>query len=354
MAGWNGAGVFSRTYNWVQDQINGILIRADRHDANDTDFVNGINNCLTKDGQNSPTANLPMGSFKHTNVAKATALDQYATAEQIIDNELTYYTTSGTDTYTIAPSPAITAYAAGTGFRIKIGTTNTGASTLNVNALGAKTIKTPAGAALTAGALLSGSIVDVTYDGTDFIINGDISKVASITSGTINGATVGVTTPAAGNFTTIGATTRGSVAATTGNFNALITATAGINPNASGGVDFTNFDVNQYTPTLTNVTNVAASTAFSTNYVRWNNYCAVFGRVDIDPTATGAIELGMTLPIASNFSSSIQLGGGAWCTAINQHLAIVPDTTNDRLSFQGITTDASNRQYSFLTIYRIL
>jgi hypothetical protein len=200
MAGWNGSGVFSRTYNWVQDQLNGILIRADRHDANDTDFVNGINNCLTKDGQNAPTANLPMGTFKHLNVGKAALYNQYVTAEQLLENELTYYTTSGTDTYTITPSPSVTAYTAGLGLKIKIGTTNTGAATLNVNGLGAKTIKTSAGAAVTAGTLLAGSIVDMTYDGTDFIIGGAINKIAAFTSGTIDNTTIGATTPAAGTF----------------------------------------------------------------------------------------------------------------------------------------------------------
>ena len=39
--------------------------------------------------------------------------------------------------------------------------------------------------------------------------------IAAVTSGTIDGATVGVSTPAAGNFTTIGATTPGTGALTT-------------------------------------------------------------------------------------------------------------------------------------------
>lgn len=84
MGGWSGSGTFSRTHNWVQDQGNGILIRADRHDANDTDFVNGINNCLTKDGQNMPSANLPMAGYKHTGVANASASDQYAAFGQVL------------------------------------------------------------------------------------------------------------------------------------------------------------------------------------------------------------------------------------------------------------------------------
>ena len=54
----------------MQDQINGIKIRADRHDGNDNDFVSGINNCMTKDGQNAAIADLNMGGNKLKNGKK--------------------------------------------------------------------------------------------------------------------------------------------------------------------------------------------------------------------------------------------------------------------------------------------
>lgn len=168
MAGWNGSGTFTKTHTWVDDQANGIKIRADRHDQNDTDFTNGINNCITKDGQNSPSADLPMNGQKHTNVAKADALNQYATVEQVIDNELIYYTASGTDTYTITPIPAISTYAAGQEFVVKFTNGNTGASTLNVNALGAKNILIDGSITLSAGKIPAGSILKLVYDGTQF------------------------------------------------------------------------------------------------------------------------------------------------------------------------------------------
>ncbi len=181
MAGWNGSGVFSKTYSWVQDQLNGIKIRADRHDVNDTDFTNGINNCLTKDGQNSATANLPMGGFKHTAIAKATALNQYASAEQIIDNELTYYTASGTDTYVITPSPAITVYAAGQSWKVKFTNANTGAATININSLGAKDLKKSASTALASGDIVAGTIKEIIYDGTNFQVKDVVVADTGIT-----------------------------------------------------------------------------------------------------------------------------------------------------------------------------
>lgn len=178
MAGWNGSGTFTRTYNWTDDKTNGIKILASRHDQNDTDFVNGINNCITKDGQNSATANLPMATFKHTNVAAASALTDYLRADQAITNALTYYTATGTDTYAITPNPAITAYAAGQSFLVIFTNANTGAATLNVNALGAKAIEDRAGNALVAGDIAAGSIVRCDYDGTNF----QISQVVTITA----------------------------------------------------------------------------------------------------------------------------------------------------------------------------
>jgi len=78
------------------------------------------------------------------------------------------------DTYTASPSPAITAYATGSEFNLKVNATNTGASTLNVSAVGAKNIKKYDGAGskvdLEAGDLQQDQYYKVIYDGTDFIL----------------------------------------------------------------------------------------------------------------------------------------------------------------------------------------
>ena len=80
--GWSG-GIFTRVHDWTEDEAGGYDILASRFDEEDDNFESGINACLTKDGTNTPTANLPMGSRKHTGVATATAYDQYATAGQV-------------------------------------------------------------------------------------------------------------------------------------------------------------------------------------------------------------------------------------------------------------------------------
>lgn len=91
---WNASNV---PPNWVGDASVGINIEASRHDTQDDDFAAGINACLNKAGQNAPTANLPMGGFKHTNVADATANNQYASYGQLL---------------TFMPTGVITAYGA--------------------------------------------------------------------------------------------------------------------------------------------------------------------------------------------------------------------------------------------------
>lgn len=74
----------------------------------------------------------------------------------------------GSDAYAITLTPAPTAYVTGQRFTFKAGTANTGAATLNVNSLGAKTIKKNYNVDLLTGDILANQIVEVVYDGTNF------------------------------------------------------------------------------------------------------------------------------------------------------------------------------------------
>lgn len=83
---------------------------------------------------------------------------------------------SGTDAYEITITPAITAYATGQVFTFKAGTANTGAATLNVSGLGAKTIKKNVSTDLETGDILANQIVTVIYDGTNMQLQSKTSK----------------------------------------------------------------------------------------------------------------------------------------------------------------------------------
>jgi hypothetical protein len=85
---WSG-GTFTRvdgTTGWQDDEAAGTGIEAGLMDTAFNDLAtDGINQTINKAGQNSPTANLPMGGFKHTGVAVASANDEYTTQGQLTD-----------------------------------------------------------------------------------------------------------------------------------------------------------------------------------------------------------------------------------------------------------------------------
>jgi hypothetical protein len=74
----------------------------------------------------------------------------------------------GDDTYAVTLSPVPAAYYAGMEVNFKPTTANTGACTLDVNGLGAKTIKKSVSSDLATGDILAGQLVKVIYDGTNF------------------------------------------------------------------------------------------------------------------------------------------------------------------------------------------
>lgn len=88
---WNGAGSFTRTNGlnsgattWQADDADGITIITDHHDTHDQDLASGINNCLTKDGQNAPDANLNMGGFRFTNAGAPEAENDLVRAASLL------------------------------------------------------------------------------------------------------------------------------------------------------------------------------------------------------------------------------------------------------------------------------
>jgi hypothetical protein len=107
-----------------------------------------------------------------------------------------------------------------------------------------------------------------------------------------------------------------------------------------------------YTPSLTNTTNVAASTAYQCQYIRVENVVTVSGQVAIDPTAAAptATVLGISLPIASNFSGPTN-AAGTFSDGAGQHGRIQADTTNDTLLLTFNASNTANALYSFQATY---
>ncbi len=261
---YNGSGTFVIN-SAGQPVVANTVISATTFNALTSDLANGLSTCITKDGQTTPTANIPMGGFKITNLATGTAATDAATVAQIQSNGAALVTVTGTDTLTGTLTPALVAYVTGAVYYFVAPATNTGAVTLNIDTLGAKAVTRDGTTALVAGDIVSGEMVAVVYDGTRFqlisavnsftnlnvsgtltvagatTLNGNLQvgnaaadtvnfqasgwtltnnvsvigtwadigtiTTADINGGTIDGTTIGGGTAAAGTFTTVGATT---------------------------------------------------------------------------------------------------------------------------------------------------
>lgn len=108
----------------------------------------------------------------------------------------------GTDAYTFTVSPTITAYSDGQVFTFEADVANTGAATLNVSSVGAKTIKKNKSSDLETGDIVAGQYIMVQYDSGD-----DTFQMLSPVSGTSVTGTNGVLTQA--NDTTTDTITHG-------------------------------------------------------------------------------------------------------------------------------------------------
>jgi hypothetical protein len=90
-------------------------------------------------------------------------------------NHVPYAVATGVaNTYAVTLNPAPTAYIDGMAVAVKVNVASTGASTLNINGLGAKAIKDSLGNAITSGGLKANIIYSMRYEATsgNFIVQG--------------------------------------------------------------------------------------------------------------------------------------------------------------------------------------
>jgi lysophospholipase L1-like esterase len=156
----------------------------------------------------------------------------------------TVTTAGGTTVYTLTPTTALAAYATGNEYKIIMNATNTGASTINISGLGAKTMVKSAATALAAGDLLIGQLYKIVYDGTNFqVVNFGAVPTGSggqvqATSPTLVTPTIGVASATSVNKVAITAPAtsatltlaQGSTLQQTGAFALNLTVTAATTP----------------------------------------------------------------------------------------------------------------------------
>lgn len=98
-----------------------------------------------------------------------------------------YASAGAANAYTLTPTVALGAYVTGERYSFRASFTNSGAATLNISALGAKTIKkmtTSGKSDVSSGEIQNGAPVTVEYDGTDLVLCTPIPSAVSLGANT--------------------------------------------------------------------------------------------------------------------------------------------------------------------------
>jgi len=175
---FNGSGTFVIN-STGQPVVTGTVISSTAFNALTADLATGLSTTMTKDGQTTATANIPMGSFKFTGLSAGSAATDSANIAQVQNSFGSFLTVAGTDTITATVSPSLTAYAAGQMFAFVAANTNTGAVTINISSLGAKAITKTGNTALVSSDLIANYLYIIVYDGTQFQVVGVSSTTFS-------------------------------------------------------------------------------------------------------------------------------------------------------------------------------
>ena len=111
-----------------------------------------------------------------------------------------------------------------------------------------------------------------------------------------------------------------------------------------------------YTPTLTNVANLDASTAFLCRYTRTGDIVTVSGLVGVNPTLTATVTtLNLSLPISSGLTAVSQLSGVSFSPEVSgMGAAFFGDVTNDRAVMEFVSNDIGSRAMYFIFTYQVL
>lgn len=161
-------------------------------------------------------------------------------------------------------------------------------------------------------------------------------NVAVFSSNASLGGTVGSFTSTGLNSCALGATTPSTAAVTTLSITqgAVISGT--------------------YTPTLTGVTNVAATTSAVCQYMRVGNVVTVSGAVQVDPTAAAGTALRLSLPVASNLANARELAGTGTFELNYEPVRITGDVANNEALLELLPINTANQILSFHFTYLIV
>lgn len=188
MSAYNGSGVFTLT-GPEYPAVAASLIQSAYRNALDSAIATGLSTAICRDGQSVITANIPFSGFKLTGIGAAAARTDAASLATIQDATGVYVAIVGgtADAITLTPTPSIAAYAAGQRFQFIASGTNTTTVVVNVSSLGNQLVTKYGAFALVAGEIVSGALVQITYDGTrfqlDYSVIPNVRTAAEIAAG---------------------------------------------------------------------------------------------------------------------------------------------------------------------------
>jgi hypothetical protein len=116
-----------------------------------------------------------------------------------------------------------------------------------------------------------------------------------------------------------------------------------------------NINNGTYTPIVTAVTNLDGVTAQSCYYLRTGVFVIVWGGCAVNPTATGATKLRLSLPIASDITIIRQLIGFCARIGVGDEQGIIQaDITADEAEINYSAINLTNHNIGFLFLYVIV
>lgn len=228
---FNGSGTFIRTDGtftgstvFQQERDAGEDILALNLDTEAQDMADGLTNCVTRDGQSPPTANLPMGGFILTGLGLGTARTTSIRLDQVQDGTVINAGTFGgaATALTATLSPAITSYAARMRIVGTAASSVTGAATIQLNGISSPPAvrkKLASGlSAITGGEWIAGQTISFTYDGTYWVLDdkpewqagASIASAATVDLATSTGEYVQIT-GSTGPITSLGTLPAGTL-----------------------------------------------------------------------------------------------------------------------------------------------
>lgn len=249
-------------------------------------------------------------------------------------------TTTSTTAFVGTLSPAITGYSNRMKVQIKMHATSTGAATLNLNTVGAKKIYLSPTVQAGAGDLIIDQTYIMIYDSAldsasgGFIIIGASGMTNPMTTGgdIIYGGASGVPTRLANGSSGQVLTSSGGTSAPT--WGALAGST--------------------YTPTISNVTNTSALTAYSHNYMRIGSFVHVSGVCDFTVTAAVSTDVSLTLPVASNFANHYDAHGTGFSDGKDQGCILYADATSNLVFIHFVAKGTGAHTFRYEFTYRII